>query len=96
MANVSGKKASGNRRQPRIRGGNCPAAGVRVTTVIPSWGAPEFTDAAGMGPRDPQTADLCIQPTELGDQIALLCNMPKHLAVQDITIWPMVQELTSL
>lgn len=72
------------------------SANVRVTTLNPSWGATQFTDAAGLGPRDPQTAARCIQPEELGDQVVLICALPKHLVIQDVTIWPLVQELPSM
>jgi NAD(P)-dependent dehydrogenase (short-subunit alcohol dehydrogenase family) len=70
--------------------------GVRVTTVIPSWGATEFTDASGLGPRDAATAAQCIQPVELGKIIADICALPSHLCVQETIVWPTVQEVSPL
>lgn len=70
--------------------------GVRVTTVSPSWGATEFTDAAGLGPRDPATLAKCIQPKELGRVVAELCALPPHLCVQETILWPTVQEVSPL
>jgi NAD(P)-dependent dehydrogenase (short-subunit alcohol dehydrogenase family) len=70
--------------------------GVRVTTVSPSWGATEFTDAAGLGPRDAATLARCIQPAEIGQLVADLCALPPHLCVQETVLWPMVQEVSPL
>ncbi len=70
--------------------------GVRATTIIPSWGDTNFTEAAGLGPRDTEVADQCIKSEELGDLVAYICELPPHLIVQDVTVWPMVQELDSL
>ncbi len=72
-------------------------SGVRVTTLIPSWGATNFAHAAeGVEPHDAETLRQCIQPEELGDVVVSLCQLPRHLSVQDITIWPTVQNLPSL
>jgi len=71
-------------------------AGVRVTSVIPSWGATEFGSAANLPERDAATSAKCIQPLELGDLIAQICALPPHLEIQDITIWPLVQEVMPL
>jgi len=70
--------------------------GVRVSTVSPSWGATEFTDAAGLGPRDAATLAKCIQPEELGRVVADLCALPSHLCVQETVLWPTVQEVNPL
>jgi NAD(P)-dependent dehydrogenase (short-subunit alcohol dehydrogenase family) len=70
--------------------------GVRVTTVSPSWGATEFTDAAGLGPRDAATLAKCIKPVEIGRLVADLCALPPHLCVQETVLWPMVQEVSPL
>ena len=70
--------------------------GVRVTTVIPSWGATEFGHAANLGPRDAATAAKCIQPVELGKIITDLCALPPHLCVQETLVWPTVQEVSPL
>jgi NADP-dependent 3-hydroxy acid dehydrogenase YdfG len=69
---------------------------VRVTTITPSWGATEFTDAAGLGPRDASTLAKCIKPEEIGKVVADLCALPPHLCVQETILWPMVQEVNPL
>lgn len=70
--------------------------GVRVTTISPSWGVTEFTDAAGLGSRDPATLARCIHPSEIGRLVADICALPPHLCVQETIIWPMVQEVNPL
>ncbi len=70
--------------------------GVRVTTVSPSWGATEFTDAADLGPRDAATLARCIKPSEIGRVVADHCALPAHLCIQETILWPMVQEVNPL
>lgn len=70
--------------------------GVRVTTLIPSWGATGFAEAAGLGPKAPEVRAKCIQPRELGEAIVYLCELPDHLTVQEFTLWPLVQEVVPL
>jgi len=70
--------------------------GVRVTSVIPSWGQTEFTEAAGLGSRDPEVLPRCIAPLELGELIAQIACQPAHLVTEEITLWPMVQPMTQL
>lgn len=70
--------------------------GVRVTTISPSWGATEFTDAAGLGPRDAATLAQCIKPAEIGQLVADTCALPRHLCVQETVLWPTVQEVSPL
>jgi short-subunit dehydrogenase len=70
--------------------------GVRVTTVIPSWGATQFLDAANLPGRSPEEDALCIQPEELGDLVVTVCELPAHLALQDLTLWPLIQQVEPL
>lgn len=70
--------------------------GVRVTTVIPSWGATEFMDAAGLEARNADENAKCIQPGELGEIVANICELPSHLVTQDVTVWPMIQQVEPL
>lgn len=70
--------------------------GVRVTSVIPSWGATEFGKATGLEERDPETNAKCIQPLELGELVANICSLSAHLQIQDVTLWPLVQEVMPL
>ena len=81
--------------------GNClytelRECGVRVTTVIPSWGATGFLDAASLPGRSPDEDAQCIQPRELGELVATACALPPHLAIQDMTLWPTIQQIEPL
>lgn len=67
--------------------------GVRVTSIIPSWGATEFKKASGQPEHAPDIAPKCIQPEDFGDLVVQICSMPSHLEIQDITLWPTVQEV---
>jgi len=70
--------------------------GVRVTSVIPSWGQTEFTEAAGLGSRDPDVLPKCIAPLELGDLVVQIAQQPVHLVTEEVTLWPMVQPIAQL
>jgi len=70
--------------------------GVRVTTLIPSWGATEFLQAANLSPFDPEVKAKCIQPDELGDLVVTICELPPHLELQDMTLWPLIQKIEPL
>jgi NADP-dependent 3-hydroxy acid dehydrogenase YdfG len=71
--------------------------GVRVTTVIPSWGATEFTtvcdDLVEAPSNDPEIRAKCIKPEELGEAVLHICTTPPHLEVLEYTLIPMVQEI---
>lgn len=71
-------------------------SGVRVTTLVPSWGATGFGDAAGLPSRPPETSAKCIQPEELGKIVADICELPSHLEIQDMTVWPLIQEVVPM
>jgi NAD(P)-dependent dehydrogenase (short-subunit alcohol dehydrogenase family) len=64
--------------------------------LIPSWGATNFSRAAGLPEFDPQTAGKCIQPLELGRVVADICALPAHLSIQELILWPLVQEVAPL
>ena len=70
--------------------------GVRVTSVIPSWGQTDFTSSAGLPPRPPEVLEKCIAPLELGDLIVQIAKLPQHLVAEEITLWPMVQPMQQL
>ena len=73
--------------------------GVRVTALTPSWGATEFAAAAelkGSPTQDPEIRGKCIQPLELGEVIVQLCSMPDHLAVPDLVLQPLVQDISPM
>jgi NAD(P)-dependent dehydrogenase (short-subunit alcohol dehydrogenase family) len=70
--------------------------GVRVTSVIPSWGQTDFTEGAGLPPREPDVLAKCIAPLELGELIVRIAELPPHLVTEEITLWPMVQPMAQL
>ena len=45
---------------------------------------------------DPETKSRCIQPLELGRIVADVCLLPNHLVVQEMVVWPLVQEAVPL
>ena len=70
-------------------------SGVRVTCVIPSWGRTDFNRAAGIvgASEDGTLAKQCIAPEELGAIVRGILEQPDHLAVPELTVQPMVQEI---
>ncbi len=70
--------------------------GVRVSTVIPSWGTTDFTDAAGLDPRPADVLAQCTKPTELGDLIVQIATLPAHLCQHETLLLPMVQEISPM
>lgn len=66
---------------------------IRVTTIVPAWGATNFRDAAGMEHADAETTAKMIQPQDIGGVVAELCELPPHLVVPELTLLPMVQEI---
>ncbi len=70
--------------------------GIRVTSLIPSWGATGFLESAGLQAFDAETNARSIQPDELGDIVAMICALPPHLEIQDMTVWPRVQKVEPL
>ena len=70
--------------------------GIRVTSVIPSWGNAGFSKAAHLAEFDSETNARSIQPNELGELVASICALPAHLEIQDVTIWPLVQKVEPL
>jgi NAD(P)-dependent dehydrogenase (short-subunit alcohol dehydrogenase family) len=70
--------------------------GARAACLVPSWGATDFSKAAGLPEFDPQTAEKCIQPLELGRVVADICALPPHLSIQELILWPLVQQVEPL
>jgi NAD(P)-dependent dehydrogenase (short-subunit alcohol dehydrogenase family) len=70
--------------------------GVRVTSILPSWGQTDFTDAANLPPRPPEILARCIAPEELGLMVLQLAQQPAHLVTEEIRLWPMVQPISQL
>jgi NAD(P)-dependent dehydrogenase (short-subunit alcohol dehydrogenase family) len=70
--------------------------GVRVTSVLPSWGQTDFTEAAHLPPRDPAVLARCISPADLGQLLVQTAQLPAHLVAEEIKLWPMVQPMAQL
>lgn len=70
--------------------------GVRVTSVLPSWGQTNFTEGASLPPRSPEVLAQCISPADLGRLLVQIAQMPPHLVTEEIRLWPMVQPLGQL
>lgn len=72
--------------------------GIRVTCVTPSWGQTGFNQAANIrgASEDPALAAKCIAPEELGAIIRSIIEQPDHLAVPDITVQPVIQDISPM
>ncbi len=70
--------------------------GVRVTSVLPSWGQTDFTEGAHLPPRDPEVLMKCISPADLGQLILSTARLPAHLVTEELRLWPMVQPISQL
>ena len=70
--------------------------GVRVTSVLPSWGQTNFTEGAHLPPRDPEILAKCITPADLGQLILHTARLPAHLVTEELRLWPMVQPISQL
>ncbi len=73
--------------------------GVRVTTLVPSWGATDFAGPPDLGDapaNDPSIRALCTKPEELGDVVVHLCSLPAHLVALEYVLLPTVQEISPL
>jgi NAD(P)-dependent dehydrogenase (short-subunit alcohol dehydrogenase family) len=70
--------------------------GVRVTSILPSWGQTDFTEAAHLPPRDPAVLAQCISPADLGQLLVQTAQLPARLVAEEIKLWPMVQPMAQL
>lgn len=72
--------------------------GVRVSCVTPSWGQTNFNTAANISgaSENPELAEKCTSPEELGEIIRQIILQPDHLAIPDITIQPMIQDISPM
>ncbi len=67
--------------------------GVRVSCLTPSWGQTGFNQAAGINGFTPDVASKCTSPEELGSAVLSILQTPSHLAIADLMILPMVQDI---
>lgn len=72
--------------------------GVRVSCVTPSWGQTGFNHAANISgaSENPGLAAKCIAPEELGNIVRSIIEQPDHLAVPDITVQPVIQDISPM
>ena len=72
--------------------------GVRVSCVTPSWGQTGFNHAANISgaSENPELAAKCIAPEELGNIIKSIIEHPDHLAIPDVTVQPVIQDISPM
>ncbi len=72
--------------------------GVRVSCVTPSWGQTGFNHAANISEasENPELAAKCIAPEELGNIIKSIIEQPDHLAIPDVTVQPVIQDISPM
>ena len=72
--------------------------GIRVMCLTPSWGQTDFNAAAGIrgASEDPELAGKCTAPEELGRIVKEMLETPDHLAVSDLTVLPMIQDISPM
>ena len=70
--------------------------GVRVTCLTPSWGQTDFNKAAGINGFEKDIASQCTSPDELGAAVLSILQTPAHLAVADMMLLPMVQDINPM
>ena len=69
--------------------------GVRVTCLTPSWGQTNFNNAANISgaSENPELAAQCTKPEELGVLVREILETPDHLAIPDVVIQPVIQDI---
>ncbi len=68
--------------------------GVRVSCLTPSWGQTGFNQAAGIqGASESELASQCTSPEELGEIVLTILRTPKHLAIADLMVLPLIQDI---
>ena len=72
--------------------------GVRISCVTPSWGQTGFNHAANISgaSENPELAAKCIAPEELGNIIKSIIEQPDHLAIPDVTVQPVIQDISPM
>lgn len=69
--------------------------GIRVTCLTPSWGQTNFNNAANISgaSENPELASQCTSPEELGVLVREILETPDHLAIPDVVIQPVIQDI---
>ena len=69
---------------------------IHVTTIIPSWGATDFLNAANLPNFSQEILGKIMKPDEMGKLVAYICTSPSHLVMPVVRIQPMVQEINPM
>lgn len=71
---------------------------MRVTCLTPSWGQTGFNAAAHIqgASEDPLLREKCTAPEELGQLVLEILETPDHLAIPDLTLQPMIQDISPM
>ncbi|MBQ6471290.1 MAG: SDR family oxidoreductase [Victivallales bacterium] len=68
--------------------------GVRVSCLTPSWGQTDFNKAAGIqGASESELASKCTSPEQLGAVVLSILQTPPNLAIPDMTVLPLIQDI---
>ena len=70
--------------------------GARATLVIPSWGQTDFMVNAQLPAQPDEVREVATKPIELGDLVSYICHLPQHLWIQEVIMWPRVQEVVPI
>ena len=67
---------------------------VRATLLMPSWGATGFQEGANLPPASDEIISRMISPEDIGKVVVDICKLPVHLVVPELTLLPLVQDIT--
>lgn len=70
--------------------------GARATLVTPSWGQTDFMVNANLPAQSEDIRERVTTPLELGELVLYCCKLPSHLWIQEVTLWPTIQEVIPL
>jgi NAD(P)-dependent dehydrogenase (short-subunit alcohol dehydrogenase family) len=70
--------------------------GAKASLVIPSWGQTDFMVNANLPAQDDEIRTRATKPLELGELVLYVCKLPAHLWIQEVILWPTVQEVIPL
>ena len=67
---------------------------VKATVLIPSWGATGFQAQANLPAFSEDIVAKMISPQDIGRVVTDICLLPSHLAIPELTLLPLVQEIS--
>lgn len=65
--------------------------GIRVTCVLPGCCSTAFQSAAGI-----DEVEMDLKPEDLAQAVVDICNLPKHVVIEELTVWGMNQVVIPL